>query len=135
MLLRQTRQSKRAAFTLMEIIAVVTIIMILAGTGVIITTGIISQQRISRAKIDCQTIAKAASIYQTQHGVLPTSIEELTQRQADGTNALLPPEAVLDPWGQHYNYDPGTVHPTTGIPLVFSNGPRDAPQRIQNWAQ
>jgi type II secretory pathway pseudopilin PulG len=133
MLVRQNQNSKRAAFTLMEIIAVVTIIMILAGVGVLGFNAVIAAQREKRAKIDCETIQKAAEIWQNSYGTLPQSIEQLTQLQPDGNAALLPPTAVTDPWGQPYMYNPGELHPTMRYPKVYSNGNPSAPKVIANW--
>jgi len=131
MLLPQRQHNKRAAFTLMEIIAVVTIIMILAGVGVLGFNSIIAQQRERRAKVDCETIQKAAEIYQNQWGRLPDNLEVLANRQQDGNPALLPPEAMLDPWGGRYVYEPGNVHPTIGYPRVYTTAPTG--KVISNW--
>jgi hypothetical protein len=115
----------------MEIIAVVTIIMILAGAGVLITTGIIEQQKEKRAKVDCETIAKAAMLYEQSWGQVP-GLDALVQRQPDNSPALLPPEAVYDPWRQPYVMD-GSRHPTTNVPRIYSNGPPGTGKVIANW--
>jgi general secretion pathway protein G len=132
MLLRQNRHNKRAAFTLMEIIAVVTIIMILAGVGVLGFNTVIAQQREKRAIMDCETITKAAMIYQSQHGVYPASLEALASQQPDGSPPLMPAALLEDPWHQRYMYDPGTVN-SMGEPRVYANGPNG--KVLSNWKQ
>jgi len=134
MLLRETRQTKRQAFTLMEIIAVVTIILILAGAGIFVVTGVIDKSREDRAKMDVMSIEKAVMVYQVRHGFFPQSLDVLVQLD-EGNTALLEPNALIDPFGQHFQYEPQTLHPTTRKPLIYSNGSPQNPKRIANWAQ
>jgi general secretion pathway protein G len=123
MLLRQRRNTSRSAFTLMEIIVVVTIIMILAGSSVFIFQGVLENSKESRALMDVKSIEKAMEVYNLRNGNYPQSIEILVERQQDGSVALLDERVIADPWGQHYVIEPGNLHPRTGKPHVYSAGP------------
>jgi general secretion pathway protein G len=136
MVLRQAQQrTKRAAFTLMEIIVVVAIILILAGAGIVVFTGVLSGSKESRAKLDVKSIEKAVQVYTVKYGRAPGSLQELTTRMPDNSPALLKPEALTDPWDQPYGYDPSQAHPTTDVPLIWSNGDpvKGGQGKITNW--
>jgi general secretion pathway protein G len=135
MLLRQNRPIERTAFTLMEIIVVVAIILILAGAGVVVYTSVLAGTREDRAKLDVQSLETAVTTYYTRKGYYPQSLQELTQRDpTDNSPALLKDQKVLmDPWNQPYVYDPNTRHQNTDRPLIYSNGPPNSGKRISNW--
>jgi general secretion pathway protein G len=131
MLLRNDQQRKRAAFTLMEIIVVVAIILILAGAGALVLPKFLVDANISKAKLDVKTLEQAASAYYTKHGFYPQSVNVLAQRQDDGSAAYIKEQLLTDPWGQPYVIG-SDKHPTTDIPLIYSNGPPGG-QQIRNW--
>ena len=133
MLVQQRQQNKRRpGFTLMEIIAVVTIIMILAGAGVLGFNAVIATQRERRAKIDVDTIQKAVEIYENTNGVPPPSLEVLTQMQQNGGGALMPVSLLLDPWQQQYIFEPNNRNAML-VPRIYSNGPPGTGRVIANW--
>jgi general secretion pathway protein G len=136
MLLRQQtkrRQHTRAAFTLMEIIVVVAIILILASAGVFVFTGVLADQSVNRAKMDVRNIEAAVMTFNTTNHRYPQSLQELTERQPNGSAALLKIEALTDPWGQPYQYEPGRTHSKTDIPMIYSMGPPGKNTQIPNW--
>jgi general secretion pathway protein G len=132
MLMQQRQDKRRPGFTLMEIIAVVTIIMILAGAGVLGFNAVIATQRERRAKIDVDTIQKAVEIYENSNGTAPPSLEVLTQMQANGGGALMPATLLMDPWQQPYIFEPGNRSPML-VPRIYSNGPPGSGRVIANW--
>jgi len=132
MILRKNGRTKRAAFTLMEIIVVVAIILILAGSGVFVFTSVLVDANIGRAKMDIKNIEKAITVYKVKHYTYPADLETLTNPD-ENEAALLKDEALYDPWKQHYIYNPGDLHPKTKVPRIYSNGPPDAPRMISNW--
>ena len=139
MLLRQPislRRHTRAAFTLMEIIVVVAIILILASAGVFVFTGVLADQNVNRAKMDVRNIEQAVMAYNTSNHHFPQSLQELTERsQPTGSAALLKVEALTDPWGQLYQYEPGRLNSKTDIPYIYSMGPPGKNHIIPNWTE
>jgi len=123
------RLAPRSAFTLLEILVVVAIIVMLAGVGGYYFVQRLDDSKIDRAKIDCQGLATQAEIYRTDNGEAPASLEVLTQPQQSGKGALVPPEKLRDPWGGTYQI---TVEDNNGTPVtvVFTNSPKG--QRISN---
>jgi general secretion pathway protein G len=134
MLLRQERLIiKRAGFTLMEIMVVVTIILILASAGVVVTQSMLERAKINRAHTDIKSLETAVTTYMMAHTRYPDTLQQLTQRDPfDNSPALLVERALVDPWGQFYSYDPSQVHPQTNKPRIWSNGPPNG-VAIDNW--
>jgi hypothetical protein len=91
--------------------------------------------RRARAKVDVQTLTVAVNTYYIQNGVRPKTLKQLTEKQPDGGRPFLEARALIDPWGRPYVYEPDMVHPQTGLPLIYSQGPRpgDPAGRIHNW--
>jgi general secretion pathway protein G len=136
MVLRQNHQSrhtKRAGFTLMEIIVVVAIILILASAGVVVYTTLLAGTKEDRAKMDCKSLQTVVTSYYVKHSVYPQSLRELTERGQDGSPALLDEKGLIDPWGNEYIYDQGQRHPKTDRPLIYTNGPPGQNKKISNW--
>jgi general secretion pathway protein G len=134
MLLRNHQPTKRSGFTLMEIIVVVAIILILAGAGIFVYTGVLADTRVNRAKMDVTSLEKAVETFKIKNkGNYPQTLDELTVRQQDGGAALLKVQALTDPWGNRYIYEPGNLHPDTGMPHIYSTGEPGKNQPISNW--
>jgi general secretion pathway protein G len=126
----------RAAFTLMEVLVVVAIIIVLAGAGGVIYMRYLDDAKKDRARIDLKALSDAVNTYKAQHGDLPLSLEQLTQRTADGGTAYIEIAALIDPWGRPYVYEPQNLHQLTGKPHLYSDGPvpGDPSSRISSWA-
>jgi general secretion pathway protein G len=117
--LRKVRTNvKRAAFTLMEILVVVAIIVLLAGLGTWGYMGYLERARLNRAKADCVHISEAVETYNLTNGNYPGSLQELTQ-QTGGMKAFLEPKDIIDPWGKQYSFDPNS-QTATGRVKVFT---------------
>jgi hypothetical protein len=88
-----------------------------------------------RARLDIKSLEKAVQTYEVKYGRLPATLQELTERLPDNSPALLKKEALTDPWGQPYIYDPNQRHPTTDIPLILSMGDpaQGGKAPIRNW--
>src|SRR5437763_16154840 len=97
---RQARALARAAFTLMEMLVVVAILVVLAGASVPIYLNYLDSAKRDRVKIDTKTLETAVEGYYTRFGDYPPSLDALTQPAPDGSKATLEREAILDPWGQ-----------------------------------
>lgn len=84
----QRRASRRAAFTLLEVLVVVAILVILAGVASISIFRYMEDAKVGRAKADMQALEKAVKTYYTQNGVWPdvggawvSQIAPLTEQQ------------------------------------------------------
>jgi general secretion pathway protein G len=134
---REGRVLARAAFTLMEMLVVVAILVVLAGAGGMIYMRYLDDARKDTARTQCKTVlAQAAAAYQLKYGDFPASLETLTQPTSDGGKPFLETSALVDPWGRAYQYAvPGPHHPTTGEPDIWSQGGNlgDPAGTIGNW--
>ncbi|MCC6418972.1 MAG: type II secretion system protein GspG [Gemmataceae bacterium] len=132
----QPRGVKRSAFTLMEMLVVVAILVVLAGAAIPIYLSYLDRARIDRAKIDIKTLEGAVDAYAAQNGgVYPQTLQELTVANPNtGQRAYLDQTTLVDPWGDFYVLDPNQQHPTTFKPKIYSLGPSKNQQTmISNW--
>jgi general secretion pathway protein G len=97
---RSLSASRRAAFTLVEVLVVVAIVVILASVGTIATLKFLADAKIDNARMSAMTIVEAAKAYELKNpdGVdfTQTGPEVLVPFLDKGSNGL------LDPWGQPY---------------------------------
>jgi general secretion pathway protein G len=100
------RPDRLRAFTLMELVVVITIIGIL-GTLVAMKVGpIIFQSQRTKIASDLRRIVEAAKLIQVSGGTLPAGLEELVQpKDADGNDLPGLEEFPLDPWKRPYSYE------------------------------
>jgi general secretion pathway protein G len=130
MTLRQTQHRRpRGAFTLMEMLIVVAIIVMLAGVAAYSYTRYLEQARENTAKLQITHLQEAVMEYNTSNGSFPASLEELTAA-SEGKPAALEQKDLLDPWGKQYSYEPNNVSPT-GKPRIATQSPGGTP--IANW--
>ncbi len=93
---------------------------------------IIQNNRVALAQANLATISRAVDTYFVRNGEYPKSLAELTK----GKRPFLEATALIDPWGRPYRYEPATLEPTTGRPLVYSQGPQPGVpgSAIRNWS-
>lgn len=101
---RRLTARSRGGFTLLEVLVVVAILVILASVATFATMRYLQQARVSQAKLQMSSIAKAAENYYLQYNEMPQNVQALIVPTQDGLPPLLPggPAAVTDPWGQPY---------------------------------
>ncbi len=107
-----TTSHRRAAFTLLELIVVITIIGILATfvSYRLIAPG--DEARLIKACHDIRAIVEAAEIQYLREGSYPETLDELRARvDEDGRRAGVI-ELYDDPWGNPYLYELSNGHPT-----------------------
>jgi type II secretion system protein G len=117
----------------MEVLVVVTILVILAGTGGVIYMNVLESGKEDIARAQVKALEEAASIYKLNNGDFPANLALLTQPQQNGKTAILEPSALFDPWGREYAYVyPGSHSQTTQKPDIWSGG-KDGNNQIGNW--
>jgi len=120
----------RAAFTLMEMMVVVAIIIILIGISVPLVINYWNNSKIDATRAKIQGIQNAAMTYQMNNGVWPQDVNALTVQDPQGRQPVLRPAYVVDPWGQPIVIDSSQLV-NNSYPLIYSNGPPNG-VRIDN---
>lgn len=133
-------------FTLLEMVAVVTILLILVGIVTPIANGLIEDAKVARALDLYQKVAAASRRYYQDTGKLPASLGDLYAPSSapqgwNGPYIDRPIGAADDPFGvsvsfaatsQDFNLSPGMAAPklTNSLALEFSAVPGTAAQKI-----
>jgi len=127
------RRMVRAGFTLMELLVVVALLVVLAGTGGVIYMNYLESAKEDVAKSQVQVLTEAAQMYQIRTGSYPPDLNTLTQPTADGKPASLEVSALIDPWQRPYQYQyPGQHHAGQNKPDIWSTG-QNGNEQIGNW--
>jgi len=134
MILQKTdrKRTPRTAFTLMEVLVVVAILVVLAGIGVAVFR-YLDESKEKIAMMGAKNIEKAVEAYKLNNGDFPDNLQVLTQPE-NGKAAYLEDKDLLDPWGRPYQYDP-SKRSKTQKPLIFSQGanPGNPQGQIRNF--
>jgi general secretion pathway protein G len=133
MTLAPRTRHRRVAFTLMEVLVVVAILVVLAGIGIGVFYYLdTAKERIASTQIN--SIETAVESYKILNGAYPENLNELLV--ATDKPAPLSQQQITDPWNRPYVIDLNTRHPQTGRPLIYSQGanPGTSPP-IRNWNQ
>ena len=124
--------ASRAAFTLLEIMLVVMIIALLAGSVMFMMGDQLTDARESRVQADVKSMSTFLWMYNGKNGGFPTTEQ--------GLQALVPKqikEVPTDPWNQPYNYEFPGKH-NSGSYDLYSSGPdkkAGTSDDIGNWKQ
>ena len=109
------KQHRNRAFTLVEMLLVVTIIGILAALVIPKIIGRGEQARITSTIADVMGgISTALNLYEVDNGVFPKSLQDLLRQSSDARNWHGPylGKLPVDPWGHAYiYYYPGKQNP------------------------
>lgn len=126
-----TRPSRRVAFTLLEVLIVVAIIVMLAGAGTYYFLQRLEDGKEGIAKASANQLAAAAEQFYAKNQEFPASLDVLAQPQADGSGAYFPPDKLLDPWRKPFQYDPSGQHNGGNKPDVWTTTPKG--KVVGNW--
>jgi len=99
--------SRRGAFTLLELIVVITIIGLLATMVVVRVVGVRPQANKTKIMSDMNTILRVAEMLYTADGRFPETIEEMVNPKDEQGNPKIAGinEYPKDPWGHDYVYE------------------------------
>ena len=123
------RKRRRSAFTLMEVLLVMAILVIL---GSLVSVSYITIQRNSKmngAKMQIRMLKDALGIYQQDVGNFPADLTALYQRPSDLRNPkkwkgpYLTEQLPTDPWDNPYQYTPQTNEFGLVEAVITSLGP------------
>src|SRR5947199_10800504 len=94
-----SRVAARSAFTLLEILIVVAILVVLAGVSSIYVFRYLDDAKIDASKAGAATIATAIQSYEIRFSAAPESLQSLVT-PPDGGKPFIPPEALNDAWNR-----------------------------------
>src|SRR5262245_24872074 len=118
-----TRATRRA-FTLLEVLVVVAIIVMLAGIGSYFVFQRWEEARVSSAKVAAKKIADNVQLFEVKNGQPPHSLEDLIAPQGDNGDPLMTKDECVDPWGKPFQFEITTDGNGTKRVVVRTTGPK-----------
>ena len=116
----------------MEMLVVVAILVVLAGVGGVYYMKYLDEAKVNAARLQVKMLTQAAEAYSTKHGNFPASLGVLTEKEEDGSQAALEPDALKTPWGTAYQYDQSGANNGGNKPDIWADNPKGG--RIGNWS-
>jgi general secretion pathway protein G len=130
---KQSSKLARAAFTLMEMLVVVAILVVLAGAAVPIYLSYLDGAKRDRARLDIKQIESAVEAFYLENNEYPADLRVLTLPGAN-RRASFEEKNLYDPWGHPYLYEPQNLNQITGKPRIYTLGAGQSPDTaISNW--
>lgn len=132
MVLRTSRAATRAAFTLMEMMVVVAILVVLAGVGGVIYMRYLDDAKFDTARAQVKILSNAVESFKLRHnGEPPQSLDVLAAPDEEGNKPYIELDALKTPWGGIYQYDPTGPNNNGYKADIWAVGPNN--QLIGNW--
>ncbi len=130
-------RNQRAAFTLMEVLLVLVILVVLGSLAVGVYTGIRKTALKNAAQVQVDTLSDECLLFYNDMNTWPQSLQDLRVRpglqNADKWSGPYSDRDLgPDPWNNQYNYDPSGPQHHNEKPDIWSNGPPDTNQPIYN---
>jgi general secretion pathway protein G len=100
-------------------------ISLFVGMGIFAMIGVLDDANVGRARGDIKTLETNMARFKTTTGKAPKSLEDFVRGPENFTGSwkpLMPKAALIDPWGEPYQYRKPGLKNTTGYDL-FSKGP------------
>ncbi len=133
------KSQKRRAFTLVEILLVMTIIAILAALVIPKMVGRSEQARNTAARADISSIKTALDAFEVDNGFYPKSIQDLVTVPSNAKNWHGPylEKVPSDPWGNAYAYSYPGKHNANSFDLssVGPDAREGTDDDIGNWTK
>jgi general secretion pathway protein G len=128
----------QGAFTLVELLLVITILAILAAIVLPKMTGSSERARIGAAKTQLGAFATALDLFEVDNGHYPkgkSGLNDLVVQPRDAQNWHQYMDSVpMDPWGHPYIYEcPGRHRPTYDLSSAGPDGSSGNEDDITNW--
>src|SRR5437667_2864055 len=93
-------RSIRAAFTLMEMMVVVAILVVLVGVAVPTYMNYLEKSKAKTARADVETLSNCCKTFYIDHNTWPSSLQDLVRPPAGKPYIKL--TSLTDPWDQPY---------------------------------
>jgi general secretion pathway protein G len=131
---KQTARNRRLAFTLMEMIVVVAIIVALAGVGGFYLLGALGGAEKDVARTQCKgPLQTAVQTYYVNNHQWPSSLSVLLNKDANGKGPYLEDQnAIIDPWQKPYQYNAAGTRNNGRRPDISTIAPDGT--EIGNWS-
>lgn len=130
-------RNRRRAFTLVEMLLVVTIIGILAALVIPRIVGRTAQARTTAVFADFSSIKTALDAFEVDNGYYPKTLQDLLQQPSNARNWHGPylDKLPLDPWGNPYVYTYPGKHNQISFDLQSAgpDGKMGDADDIGNW--
>ena len=112
---------RRAAFTLLEVLLVLVIIVLIAGLVAPSLFGMREKANIDATRAQIHSFYETCDLYRLHLNEYPSSLNQLVEGRELATKGLEPLLTRLpkDPWGHEYVYEP---QPGGTKPRIFSLG-------------
>ena len=129
----ELKRQRRAAFTLLEMLVVVAIIVALAGIGGFFLLGQLEGAKKSNARTNIKgNLTPACETFFVNHGSFPESLQQLTTKDDMGNPPILKSaDYLLDPWSKPYIYDKAGTKNNGMAPDIYTTAPDG--EVIGNW--
>jgi len=121
---------------------VLSIIVVLMSAGIYYLVGNLEVAKNKRVRSDIEAISTQLKVYQMNNLNFPTSeqgLEALVEPPTTGPKPrnwvkLIKEEALLDPWGNPYEYAfPGKENPDSFDLWSTGGDPKDPDKKLGNW--
>ena len=140
--MKRSLRLRSAGFTLLEIMLVVMIIALLAGSAIYMMKGNLNVANNVRIDGDVQSFGTQLMVYRSSNGFLPTTEQSLRALVTKPESSPKPRNWVklldklpIDPYGMEYHYVQPGVHNADNYD-IFSSGPdriAGTPDDRGNW--
>ena len=122
---------RRQAFTLMEVMVAVAIILILASVGGIVVFRYLDNAKNDLSKAGTKALETGCISYKLKYGEWPPNLQQLVT-PPDGGQPYVDASALNDQWGKQYQYNPAGPHHNGTKPDIWTTGSNN--EELGNWA-